>query len=90
MPNRIERRIFFDVKSHWSYVCILCEKMELAGWKVIMRPDLNAVDIIKYRYDGYELEDDLLKILHSVDTRWGVVRSVFDLKSEENKVKWYE
>ena len=87
---KIERRLFIEVKSHWSYVCILAEKFELAGWKVLFRPELNAIDIIKYRYDGFDVEDDMRKIIDQVQTNWGCIRAIYDLYDTERQVRWVE
>ena len=90
---RVERRLFIDVKSHWSYVCVLCEKLELGGWKVVFRPELNAVDIIKYTYDGYDDPvDDMEQTIKQVGykTGAGTVRSIYDLVDPNRQVRWYE
>ncbi len=89
---RIERRLFFDVKSHWSYVCIMCEKLELAGWKIVFRPELNAVDIIKYTYDGYDPVDNMEQTMKQVDYKngFGTIRSIYDLVDPNRQVRWYE
>ena len=87
---KIERRLFIDPKSHWSYVCVLCETLELNGWKVVFRPELNAVDIIKYRYDGGDLVDDMEKIIKAIVTQWGRIRTIYELKDTERQVRWVE
>ena len=87
---KIERRLFIEVKSHWSYVCILAEKFEMSGWKVHFRPELNAIDIIKYRYDGSDVEDDMRKIINQVQTNWGCIRAIYDLNDTERQVRWVE
>lgn len=87
---RIERRLFIDVKSHWSYVCVLCEKLILSGWQVIMRPELNAVDIIKFSYDGYSIEDNMSEILSNMGSQWGFVRSIYDLNDPTRIIRTME
>lgn len=85
---RVERRLFIEVKSHWSYVCVLCELFETHGWRVVMRPELNAVDICKYRYDGVDVDDDMMDILSKVKTQWGMVRSIYDLHDPEREIRF--
>ena len=87
---RIERRLFIEVKSHWSYVCALCELFETHGWKVVMRPDLNAVDVIKYRFDGFDIVDDMPDILSKMKSQWGDVRSIYDLNDPDRVVRYIE
>ena len=87
---RIERRLFIDVKSHWSYVCILSEKLMLSGWNVTFRPELNAIDIVKFRYDGLPLEDNMKEIVNSVDGTKGVVRTIYDLSDDMKMTRWIE
>lgn len=87
---RIERRLFIDVKSHWSYVCILVEKLELKGWRVMFRPELNAIDILKYSYDGYDIVDDLSTIISSTGSQWGIVRSIYDIDKDDKLTRWLE
>ena len=86
----IERRLFIELKSHWSYVCVLAERFELKGWKVIFRPELNAIDVIKYTYDGSDFKDDIEEIIKSIDTTRGRIRSVYELKNDDNMVRWVE
>lgn len=87
---RIERRLFIDVKSHWSYVCVLAEKLELKGWRVMFRPELNAIDILKYSYDGFDAVDDMTDILSSTGSQWGFVRSIYDIDKQDDLTRWIE
>lgn len=87
---RIERRLFIDVKSHWSYVCVLSEKLEMNGWKIFFHPELNAIDIVKYSYDGYEIEDDMKKIIDSIGSTRGMIRTIYDLTNNKNITRWIE
>ena len=87
---RLERRIFIELRSHWSYVCVLAERFELKGWKVIFRPEMNAIDVVKYSYDGSELADDIDVIVNSINTTRGRVRAVYDVKTNDNMVRWVE
>lgn len=86
----IERRIFPDIRSGFSYVCALAEKFETSGWKVIFRPDLNAIDIIKYNYDGYEVDDDMKGIINSLNTGRGEIRAIYDLHDPTRQIRWLE
>lgn len=87
---RIERRIFPDIRSGFSYVCVLAEKLEMAGWKVTFRPDINAIDILKYRYDGIDVVDDMENVINSVNTGRGAIRAIYDLHDEDRQVRWVE
>lgn len=87
---KIERRLFIDVRSHWSWVCVLAEKFEMAGWKVMFRPELNAIDVLKYRYDGHEIKDDMEEVLKVVDSQKGRIRVAYDKVDDEKMVRWIE
>ena len=87
---RIERRLFIEVKSHWSYVCVLCEKLMLSGWQVFIRPELNAIDIVKFSYDGHDVKDDMSEILSNMGSQWGFVRSVYDLNDPTRIIRMIE
>jgi len=87
---KIERRLFIHEKSHWSYVCVLAERFEMKGWKVFFRPELNAIDILKYSYDGYDAVDDMEQIVEAVGlhTMTGTVRAIYDLNDPERQVRY--
>ena len=87
---RIERRLFIDVKSHWSWVCVLSEKFELCGWHVLFHPEINAIDIVKYRYDGLDLVDDMREIIDNIGSTRGAVRAIYDLTNDKNITRWIE
>lgn len=89
---RIERRIFINVKSHWSYVCVMCELLEMRGWKITFRPDINSVDILKYSYNGHDVVDDMedaLKLLNHGETR-GEIQAIYDLNDPKRTVRYIE
>ena len=87
---RLERRLFIDVKSHWSYVCVLSEKLQLSGWQIYFHPEINAIDVVKYRYDGFDVEDDMKEIIDGIDSTRGAVRAIYDLTNDKNITRWIE
>lgn len=87
---KIERRLFIDVKSHWSYVCVLAENFEQGGWKIIFRPELNAIDIVKYRHDGFDVKDDMEEIIDSIVTSKGRIRTIYNIMEDGRTVRWVE
>lgn len=89
---KIERRLFINPKSHWSYVCVMAERFELKGWKVFFRPEINSIDILKYSYDGYDVVDDMNDVIkvvgHSAPA--GAIQAIYDLNDPCRQVRFIE